>query len=83
MGAASIVPPHSSSRKHLKHRIWKFPLERQEPEAGPISVDTRLMTTQSWKGQVDTAQSKAGSCSPRSLVVITRSGSNTTPDGHV
>lgn len=38
MGAASIVPLHSSLRKHLKYRIWKFPLEGQEPEAGPIAV---------------------------------------------
>lgn len=44
MGAASIVPPHSSFREHLKHRIWKFPLERQEPEAGPIAVDVGMIT---------------------------------------
>lgn len=44
MEAASIVPPHSSFRKYLKHRIWKFPLERQEPIAGPISVDAGPIT---------------------------------------
>lgn len=44
MGAASIVPPHSNLRKHPKHRMWKFPLERQESEAGPVSVDTGLIT---------------------------------------
>lgn len=41
---ASVVPPHSSFRKHLKHRIWKFPLLRQEPKASPISVDVGPIT---------------------------------------
>lgn len=44
MEVASIVPPHLSFRKHLKHRIWKFPLLRQEPKASPILVDVGLIT---------------------------------------
>lgn len=44
MEAASTVPPTLTFRKHLKHRIWKFPLIRQEVKASPISVDVGLIT---------------------------------------
>lgn len=44
MEVASIVLPNLSFRKHLKHRIWKFPLLRQEPKGSPTSVDEGLIT---------------------------------------
>lgn len=57
MEVASIVLPNLSFRKHLKHRIWKFPLFKTGAHSQSHLCGCGTDYTLSWKGRVDTAQS--------------------------